>query len=221
MSKIYIIGDCHTTRVQEQHILSGNDLDITFWGKAGASIARFDPAIFTEVDLDSSWIEHGERETLPEPKTWKSIKDDGIVVLWLGYIDAKNWLHMHKNAEEITSKYFTRIKKAFPNSKIIIVEPHPQFVEDIFLANERIKPVSYENRSKQNDLLCNYIKIYAEINGIKDVITQKDILNAIDRESISLADNPQRESSPIDALDGALVAKIYELFVDKITEVQA
>lgn len=215
MSNIYIIGDCHVTRLQQQD-LKNNSISITFWGRGGQSIAKFDPSKFTELNVEASQIEFQEKGTeLPKVTTWSDIKDDGTAVFWLGYIDAKNYLHKYQNADELARNYILLIKEHFPNSKIIIIEPHPQFKDSIFMKAENIPVVTYKNRKKQSYLLCQAIRRYSAESDI-EVITQDQILEAIGLEEITKNEMAGYYKEPNDGLDPKYVEKIYRLILSKI-----
>jgi hypothetical protein len=211
-----MIGDCHVTRLQQQD-LKYNNTSITFWGRGGQSAAKFDPSKFSRLDIKSSKIEFQEKDTeIPKVKSWSDIKDDGTAIFWLGYIDAKNYLHKYQNADEVAKNYILLIKEYFPNSKIIVIEPHPQFKDSIFMQGENIPVVSYRNRKEQNDLLCQAIRKYSAEFGIDKVITQDQILEAIGLEEITKNEMAGYYKEPNDGLDPKYVEKIYQLILSNI-----
>jgi hypothetical protein len=217
MNKIYIIGDCHTTRLNQYHIKAGNDLDISFWGKAGLTMHAFDPISFANDNLQSTQIEQDEITNLPDPKKWEDIKDDGIVVLWLGYVDAKNYLFKYNNAESTARQYLERIGSYFPNSKIILMDPHPQFVDNMHIESEQISVVNYAERKIQNDYLCEALRNNAEEFGIKNIITQDEIFLALGLPQITKNETASYFEYPQDGLDQRYIKNIYDLIISKIT----
>ena len=221
MKKVYIIGDCNTTRLEQYSYTSGAinnlDIDITFWSKAGQSISRFDPVNFSKLNLESARIEYNKNEDiLQNTKKWEDIKDGGVAVFWIGYIDAKNYLHKYKNAEELALTYIERIIENFPLSEIILVEPHPQFVDNIFISTEKLPIVNYKERKEQNDLLCEALNKYAKEFGITKVITQKEQLDAMGLKEITLKETADYHPIPTDGLDMKYIGCIYNLILSYI-----
>jgi hypothetical protein len=136
------------------------------------------PINLSKLNPESAKIVYKENdEKSLHTKKWRDMKDDGVSVFWLGYVDAKNYLHKYKNAEELALNYIKSIKENFPLSEIILVEPHPQFVDNIFLSTEKLPVVEYKERKEQNDLLCEALNKYAKIFDINKVITQKEMLD--------------------------------------------
>jgi hypothetical protein len=216
MNKIYIVGDCHTTRLEHYHIGAGNNLDITFWGRAGQSMHSFDPEAFAASNLGSTKIEQDTRTDLPEPKNWNDIKDDGIVVLWLGYIDAKNYLFRYDNAEDTAKQYLERISKYFPNSNIIVMDPHPQFVDNMFIEGEQTEVVEFADRDRQNEYLCEALHKYASEYGINKIITQQEIFVALGLPQITKNETAEYFDEPQDGLDQKYIKNIYDLIISNI-----
>ena len=221
MKKVYIIGDCNTTRLEQNAYTtkagSHLNLDITFWSKPGQSISRFDPVNFFKLNLESARIEYNKNEDiLQHTKKWEDIKDDGVAVFWIGYIDAKNYLHKYKNSEELALKYIKTIKENFPLSEIILVEPHPQFVDNIFMSTENLPIVEYEHRKEQNDILCEALNKYAKEFGITKVITQKEMLDAMGLNEITLKETADYHPIPTDGLDMKYINDIYNLILSYI-----
>jgi hypothetical protein len=221
MKKVYIIGDCNTTRLEQNAYTtkagSHLNLDIAFWSKSGQSINRFDPINFFKINLESEKIVYNKNDQMSSgPKKWRDIKDDGVAVFWLGYIDAKNHLHKYKNSEDLALEYIKSIKENFPLSEIILIEPHPQFVDNIFMSTEKLPVVEYKERKEQNDLLCEALNKYAKDFGITKVITQKEMLDAMGLKEITLKETADYHPIPTDGLDMKYINDIYNLILSYI-----
>lgn len=218
MKKIYIAGDCHVTRLEQYHRDSDSKHDITFWGRAGQSMYSFDPIKFNENNTISSRPDNdGLLKNGPEPKKWRDIKDDGVIVLWLGYIDAKNYLFKYNNSEEIAKEYISKITNYFKKSTIVLMDPHPQFVDNLFINSEGIKIVEYSDRKIQNDYLCSSLHKHALNSGIHKIITQEEILNALGLPYITKNESAEYFPTPQDGLDQKYIKQIYNLILDAIT----
>jgi hypothetical protein len=218
MKKIYIAGDCHVTRLEQYHRDSDSKHDITFWGRSGQSMHSFDPIKFNENNTISSRPDNdGLLKNGPEPKKWRDIKDDGVIVLWLGYIDAKHHLFKYDNAEKVAKDYLAKVTNYFKSSKIVIMDPHPQFIDNLFIDSENIKIVEYQDRKNQNDYLCKALHEHAPVFGINQIITQDQVLNAIGLKEITKNESASYFPAPHDGLDQIYIESIYNLILDAIT----
>jgi hypothetical protein len=57
MEKVYIIGDCHLSRVSEHWYPENSSIDFTIWGKAAHKIAGISFKEMLESDMLSSGVE--------------------------------------------------------------------------------------------------------------------------------------------------------------------
>lgn len=223
---VYLVGDCHLSRVQE-HYNDGSleqkfwgnkapdpaKLNMTFWGKAGTKIWDLDlDKLFEENAVSSGHESCPSREFCKCATPFRDIKDDGIVMIWLGYIDVRQFLSKYKNAEELAKDYLSKVKKYFKNSTIVIIEPLPQFTEMI-LKYEGMSPLyTYEQRLEQNDLLIKALKKQCEKENIHLIITQKEILEAIGESELTTEMTHTKAPHPVDGLQDKYNKSIYDLF---------
>jgi hypothetical protein len=219
MTNFYIIGDCHTSRIREFYDKDAEDLNIVFWGRGGEAFHRFDPDEYKRLNQESSYMEiHAPLPKYIELNTtvpFNEIKDDGVIIFWLGYIDVKYFLNKWNNAEWVIERFMDRIRSYFPNSKICFVEPFPQFI-DWLSAEDEHKEISYEDRQIQNKLLNDALHAAAKKNEMDIIITQKDILDAIGKEYIDkndFIDLTPVFGSIVDGLSKSNMKLIYDLFL--------
>jgi len=207
MRKLYLIGDCQSTRIYENH----TDGDFIVWGKGGMSAWNFDPKRFTQQNLRSS---SPESPRFNRKKTnWREIKDDSVIMFWFGYIDVKYLLPKYNNADECAKRYIDNIVKNFPNSKKIILEPHPQFLENMILYWEDVEEYSYADRMIQNDLFTAALFHYAGVHGL-EVITQKQILDCIGVDKLTIEHANSNNIHVVDGLKKEYTKKIYDMLIN-------
>lgn len=204
--KLYLIGDCQSTRIYENHI----DGDFIVWGKGGMSAWNFDPKKFTQQNLRSS---SPESPRFNKKKTnWRDIKDDSVIMFWFGYIDVKYLLPKYNNADECAKRYINTIMENFPNSRKIIIEPHPQFLENMILYWEDVPEYSYTERMTQNALFVAALFHYASAQGL-EVITQKQILDCIGVDQLTIEHAGSNNIHMVDGLKEEYTKKIYDMFM--------
>lgn len=206
MRKLYLIGDCQSTRIYENHI----DGDFIVWGKGGMSAWNFNPKRFTQQNLKSS---SPDSPRFNRKKTnWREIQDDSVIMFWFGYIDVKYLLPKYNNADECAKKYIGAIMENFPNSKKIILEPHPQFLENMILSWEDVEEYSYADRMIQNDLFSAALFHYAGLHGL-EVITQKQILECIGVDQLTIRHANSNHIHVVDGLKEEYTKKIYDMLI--------
>lgn len=212
MKPVYVIGDCHLARVGEHDYKKVHPFNLTIWGRAGLKAWGLNlDELYKNKEL-SSGPEVGEGERIPFDK----IKDDGIVISWIGYVDIRQFLPKYNNADFLAEQYIKHLKQYFKNSKIVIVEPLGQF-DKMYLKYEGISPsYTFDERKTQNDLFIESLNKYCRIYGIKDIITQKEIFNAIGTEILNDSVLRKVAPHPSDALKESLNYNIYQLFLEKI-----
>jgi hypothetical protein len=209
--KIYIIGDCHTSRVQEHYKKEESDVDIIFWGKAAKKIFDLDfKKMSTEPELSS-----GKESQMFENDgviPFSEVKDDGVVFSWFGYVDIRTFLTKYNNPEEIAKLYVDQLKSYFSNSKIIIIEPLPQFTE-MLLKYEGISPYyTHEERINQNNLFLKHLHDYCKENNINNFITQDEILKTLGVRELTPSMTHTKAPHPVDGLKDEYNTKIFDLF---------
>ena len=224
MKKVYLIGDCHSTRIWEHWNPERCPLEFKVWGMAGLTAWSFDPYEYEKEHKKSEGIENKSLYVEKEQDWWSrefnEFKDPDLVLVWLGYVDIRQRLPHFKNAKEDAIQYLDRIKNYYKNSRIQIIEPLPQFTE-MLLKYDGISPsYTYEERQEQNDEFCKAINEYAMHHAMPKPITQQQIKNAVDiqeftteyaADAFPLAQpwhNPKK-----DALKTEYWEKIYNLFM--------
>ena len=171
---------------------------------------NFDPKRFTQQNLKSS---SPDSPKFNRKKTnWREIQDDSVIMFWFGYIDVKYLLPKYNNADECAKKYIGTIMENFPNSKKIILEPHPQFLENMILSWEDVEEYSYADRMIQNDLFSAALFHYAGLHGL-EVITQKQILECIGVDQLTIRHANSNHIHVVDGLKEEYTKKIYDMLI--------
>jgi hypothetical protein len=219
MKNVYLIGDCHLSRIQEHHDPANFNYTMTFWGKASKRIFGID---FNQMIKDGELSSGKETQNFPDDGVvaFSEMKDHGIIFGWLGYVDIRIFLSKYDNADWVAKHYIDQLTKTFKNSTIIIAEPLPQFTEMI-LKYEGISPTyTYEQRQEQNKKLIEAIYKYAKEAGIKYFITQQEILDRLGVKEFVVSMTHNKAPHPVDGLQDHYNKAIYDLFVEKIQYVQ-
>lgn len=217
MKKIFIFGDCHTARVWEHYDPSESLLDIRMWGKGGTKIYNIDFDKFLNEDAESSGMESTPMNLKFEPKVkFSEYAAADLVVLWLGYIDIRQFLPKYKNSDTVAKEYIDKIKKFFIGKDVVLIEPLPQFTEMLLKYDDISPSYEYTERQNQNKIFLKKVKKYARKSGIKVIVTQKDILKAINKKSLTPDMTHNKAPHPVDGLQDQYNKKIYELFYKKI-----
>lgn len=215
--KVYLIGDCHSTRIYEHHDFNNPYIDLKMWGKAGMSSWVFDPELLKSKKRFSSKIEH-DAHLFPEPISFDQINDDGLILAWFGYLDVKYLLYKGNSIDETAYKYISRLKNNFPNSKIKLIEPHPQFVETMLLEGETHPNLSYKIRQEQNKLFCEALEKYSKEFNLEPIIKQEDIYSATGLKIFTAKETVRFEEDKrlLDGLAPEFRIGIYNLFIKEI-----
>ena len=216
MKNIYMIGDCHLSRAIEHYYPEKHDVTFIPWPKAGLKMHAFNIEKMREENELSSGVEF-TRTVNHRPEPISVIKDDGILAIWMGYVDTRTFLPRYKNADETVSKFIENIKLNFPNSRVVIIEPLPQFTE-MLLKHEGISPYyTVIERIDQSREFLAALQKYASEARFEIIITQQDILDALGvpelTPSMTHADAPH----PVDGLKPEHMKKIWKLFSDKLS----
>jgi hypothetical protein len=220
MKKIYLIGDCHVSRVSEHYNKNKamhNLVDVVFWGKAAKKVWDLDfKKMYEEEELSS-----GKEEQLfygDGVIPFSDIKDGGILLSWFGYVDIRTFLSGYDNADEVAKKYIKEIVNNFKNSTIVIIEPLPQFTE-MMLKYEGISPhYTYQQRLNQNKKFLDSLHKYAHDAGITNFIFQSQILNAVGVKELTPDMTHNKAHNPVDGLKDEYNSKILDLFIKKSLE---
>jgi len=217
MKKIYLIGDCHLSRVSEHYEEDNNQINMTFWGKAAKKIWGLNfEEMYKEEELSSGKEEQKFQNDGVIP--FSKIKDDGILFSWFGYVDIRTFLSAHNNAGVVAYKYIKQLTDTFKNSNIVIIEPLPQFTE-MLLKYEGISPYyTYEQRLHQNYDFLKFLHVYAKEAGIKNFIFQSEILECLGVSELTPEMTHTKAPHPVDGLKDEYNKKILDLFIKKALE---
>ena len=216
MKSIYMISDCHLSRVIENFYPENHEVSFVPWPKAGLKLHGFSIESLKKENEMSSGVEIA-RGIDHKPLPFSRIKDDGVIVLWMGYVDIRTFLSKYKNAEEITKNFIEDVKNNFPNSRVVIIEPLPQFTE-MLLKFEGISPYyTHEQRLEQNREVINALHKYGKEAGFEIVITQQDILDALGVLELTPSMTHTDAPHPVDGLKPEYTAKLWDLFVEKLS----
>lgn len=211
-----MLSDCHLSRAIEHYYPEKHDVTFVPWPKAGLKMHGYNTQDLIDADEMSSGVEI-ERGIAHNPQPFSTIKDDGVLAIWMGYVDIRTFLSKYKNADETVKKFIYDIKKHFPNSKVVLIEPLPQFTE-MLLKYEGISPYyTHEQRIDQNREFLDALHKYAEEVGFEIAITQKDILNALGVVELVPSMTHTDAPHPVDGLHPDHMAKIWNLFAEKLS----
>jgi len=216
MKNIYMLSDCHLSRAIEHYYPEKYEVNFIPWPKAGLKMHGFNIESLKETDELSSGVEI-QRTVNHEPQPFSIIKDDGVLVIWMGYVDIRTFLSRYENADETVKNFIDDIKKNFPSSQVVIIEPLPQFTE-MLLKHEGISPYyTHEQRLNQNKLFLSALHKYAKEAGFEIVITQQDILDALGVPELTPSMTHTDAPHPVDGLHPDHMVKIWNLFAEKLS----
>jgi hypothetical protein len=219
--KAYLIGDCQSNRVYEHYNGDGSMLDLHLWGKGGQSAWNFNPERFKKTEMLGSGLEHGENKTY-KPFSFSLIEDkpENLIIAWFGYIDCKYKIHLAGgDCEKTAYKYLESLKREYNEATILLVEPLPQFIEDIYIESEKIPVFGYDIRRPIELDFCHHLKKFAKDFGITNYITQEEILEAIGLPVLRLKDTPDDRVLRIDGLKPHHNLAIYNLIIQKCMKI--
>jgi len=211
-----MLSDCHLSRAIEHYYPEKYEVNFIPWPKAGLKMHGFNIESLKETDELSSGVEI-QRTVNHEPQPFSIIKDDGVLVIWMGYVDIRTFLSRYENADETVKNFIDHIKKNFPSSQVVIIEPLPQFTE-MLLKHEGISPYyTHEQRLNQNKLVLSALHKYAKEAGFEIVITQQDILDALGVPELTPSMTHTDAPHPVDGLHPDHMVKIWNLFAEKLS----
>ena len=161
MKKVALIGDCHSTRILDHYNPLACPVELKVWGRAGAYAWRNDPSKMFKQGAISSSAEDQPLYYSPENRgaiSFDKIIEQDLIFVWLGYIDIRQMLPGHKNADVCVKQYVERFISYFNNCEIRFIEPLPQFIP-LLLKSPGLHPeYSYEERMIQNNEFVKYLK---------------------------------------------------------------
>jgi hypothetical protein len=216
-SKVYLIGDCQSNRIYEHYNEDPSFINLFLWGKGGKSAWGFDPISLSEEGAIGDGMEHGKYSKSYEPINFAQIENipGNLIIAWFGYIDCKYKIAQKGDAESTAYRYINSLKKDLRGAEILLVEPLPQFLDDIYLESENIPVFDYKIRRPIELEFCASLKKFASEFGITNYITQQEILNAIGLPVLRLKDTPQDRNHPVDGLLPHLNLAVYNLIIQK------
>lgn len=214
MKNVYLIGDCHLSRVSEHYDRDNADVNMIFWGKAAKKIWDLD---FKKMREEAELSSGKEAQKCPDDGVipFSEIKDESILFSWFGYVDIRTFLSGYDNADFIAKKYIEQLVSNFKHSRIVIIEPLPQFTE-MLLKYEGISPYyTYEQRLEQNKKFLDSLRAYAYEAGITDFIYQSEILECLGVSELTPSMTHNKAPHPVDGLQDEYNEKILSLFIEK------
>jgi hypothetical protein len=223
MRSVNLIGDCHSTRIWEHWNPEDCPVDFKVWGVAGMTAWAFDPKKLEEEKAESSGIESGSDYCVKPRNYWvrpfNEFKDSDIVMLWLGYVDIRQWLPKYKNTEQTVIEYLDRVREYFKGSTIQLIEPLPQFTE-MLLKYDGISPsYTYQERQDINGIFVKTLNQYAKDHNMLMPITQEEIKEAVGLNELTPEDTATWAPHPQDSLKREYWSKIYDMFIEKASKI--
>lgn len=212
-----MLSDCHLSRAIEHYYPEKHNFTFIPWPKAGLKMYGFSIEEMKEANENSSGVEIPR--TIDHPKLpFSVVEDDGVLVLWLGYVDIRTFLSKYKNADETVKRFIFDIKKNFPNSRVVVFEPLPQFTE-MLLKHEGISPYyTHEQRIDQNREFLAALHLYSKQAGFEIGLTQQEILDALGVPELTPSMTHVDAPHPVDGLHPDHMVKIWDLFAKKFEE---
>lgn len=212
-----MLSDCHLSRAIEHYYPEKHNFTLVPWPKAGLKMHGFNTESLRAENDISSGVEIPR--TIDHPKhAFSVIKDEDVLVIWLGYVDIRTFLSKYKNADETVKNFIDDIKKNFVNSRVVIFEPLPQFTE-MLLKHEGISPYyTHEQRLDQNRKFLDSLHKYAKEAGFEIVLSQQDILDALEVPELTPSMTHRNAPHPVDGLHPDHMVKIWDLFAKKFEE---
>jgi len=163
------IGE-HRRSLSSMHRAQNKDIDLIISSHPGKSALKFDFMNFGR----------GSQKYFSDQCNNK----DTIIFPWFGYIDVKDWLPdkkvvAYKSPKEIASSYINNVLKAYDKSRVIVVEPMPQFITFVSarwadFSNDR--DFSFEERYEMHKELFYEMCEYSKKIGLEDPISISSIL---------------------------------------------
>jgi hypothetical protein len=223
MKKVTLIGDCHTARILEHWNPETCPVQFQAWGRGGSSAWFFEPEVWAENMEKSSSTEtenvHGvDRRSLF--LNFDEIKDQDLILVWLGYVDIRQYLGKYKDADFTAERMVERFVSYFKNTKIRFIEPLPQFTEMLMKHDELHDQFTYEERLEQNKQFVESLNKYCKKYNLEKPITQQQICNALGFEFKDFTPDktPQNRPHPIDSLEQNYMSHVYDLIISEASK---
>lgn len=220
MKKVTLIGDCHTARILEHWNPETCPVAFQAWGKGGTSAWHAEPKVLAERMEKSSATETQPiyvpfRESLF--LRFNEIKDQDLIIVWIGYVDARQYLPKYDNADEVIKKCIERFLEYFKGTEVRFMEPLPQFLDMLMKEKGLHEEYSFEQRLEQNNKVIAAIKKYSKAFGLQDPITQEQIFKAVGltQDQLTADKTPQVGFHPVDTFQQKYMSKIYDLIIEE------
>jgi hypothetical protein len=244
MTRVYVIGDCHTSRVNAIHEemnaprnfiapkvwgddrrIEDTSTHLRFWGIEGMQAWNMKlDQLHAENTLSSAAEDFpgiaGITDNLELRFNFNEVEDADIVMPWVGYIDCRNFIPKYRNPEEAVDNYIDQVFKFFKTSKVRFIEPMPQFE---FLGTYNYNEgYTYEDKTYWNDLFISYLRKRSSELGLMDPINQSVIYEAVGHKPFSTKvarfGGEYHDYTIVDGLRGQFSKNIYEAFIPLIQE---
>ena len=205
MIKVQVIGDCHTARIQGQHInahlgpleqltnfnpviekknskrIDNTDIEVNFWGLAGYKCFGLDIPEDLNRNVLSSPAEDaidipGKSDNVQLQFLYADVLNADIIMPWLGYVDCRNWIPKYNNADLIVRDYVESFLASFPDKKIRFIEPFPQFKE---LNTHNYPSLPYERKMKADQEFRESLEKISNEKGLLAPIKQSIVYDAV------------------------------------------
>jgi hypothetical protein len=244
MSKVYIIGDCHTARVYSHHINSNihknylgvrlwaenntigeTDIELKMWGLAGYKCWGMD---LNKNNIENTLSSSAEdmidivnfSDNLKNEFGFSEVKEADVIMPWIGYIDCRNYLPKHKNVEDLVKKYVEDTLSFFKGSNVRFIEPFPQF--DFLGTHNYIETYNYKEKIYWNNLFIKYLHKYSDLAGLMKPVSQSIVYKALETDKIdrkfARLGGEVHNYTLIDGLKSEYNYKVYQALIPEIKE---
>lgn len=223
MKKVTLIGDCHSARLLEHWNPKTCPVDFKSWGKAGTTAWIADPVKMNESKTLSSSTEGTPLYTEDRDSLYldfSTIKNQDLILVWLGYVDIRQRLGDYKNADECVKNYVQRFVDYFKGTKIRFIEPLPQFIPLLMKFSGLHPEFTYEERMQQNKEFIEALSKYSDEHGLEKPISQQQIFEYLGfgQDEMTSDKTPEDRPHPIDGLLPVHMAKIYNLIIEEASK---
>lgn len=206
--QIALIGDCHSARIYQSHLRAGSKVDFKVFSYGGLKAWDID---FNSLN-DLGYVDVENEST---SLTFSDIKDEGVVMIWLGYVDSKTHLPKYQNASICAEQLVRKAVDYFKNATLIFIDPLPQFEETIMRYDGEHHYYDYDERLTQDHIFRNNLRKWAGKLGNHHIISQSEIFDALGITSLNLSHTQSLSDHPQDRLKDYLSDLLYELFINK------
>jgi hypothetical protein len=180
MIKGFVIGDCHTARL---NVASGIRSDVKFWGIDGLNAYSL-PNQYAEFKKTNFVCKYDENGNLLKTSIthFNDYQDAENIYICVGYVDIKQNLPKYKNSDEIVKKLVEESLLFFKDKKLYFIEPFPQFVDTTFDDKENnfiYTFFDFKSRFKENNNYLKALKKYCKMYNIPILISQNNIYDVL------------------------------------------